>query len=48
MVELDCESDGLSRLHSLVLIKTLEHTGMQRLQITDGTSMVGQVGGMDR
>ena len=44
---MDCESDGLWGVHSLVLVKVLEHTGMQRLQVMDGTSVVGQVGGME-
>ena len=44
---MDSESDGLSRVHSLVFIKSLKHTGMKGLQVTDGTSVEGQVRGVE-
>ena len=46
-VDLDCESDGVSRQHSLVLVEAMEHTGMQGLQGIDGASVAGEVGGVE-
>ena len=46
-VDLDCESDSVSRQNSLVLVKAMEHTGMQELQGIDGPGVAGEVGGVE-